>query len=224
MSRFKLAPSILSADFARLGEEVRAAEDAGADWIHFDVMDGQFVPNITVGPGVLEAVARSTSLPCDVHLMIERPELHIQSFIDAGARTVGVHVETCPHLHRTLQQIRSAGARACAVLNPSTPAILLREVLPCLDQILVMTVNPGFGGQSFIAETMPKLYEIRKWIELGRHAIDLEVDGGIALDTIEIAAQNGANAFVMGSAFYRCEGRDYKRFVEAVRARLEPYE
>jgi len=224
MSRFKIAPSVLSADFARLGEEVRAAEEAGADWIHVDVMDGQFVPNLTIGPAVLEAIARSTRLPCDVHLMIERPERHIQTFVDAGARMLGVHVETCPHLHGTLQQIRSAGARACAVLNPSTPAIALREVLPCLDQILVMTVNPGFGGQSFIAETMPKLYELRKWIDLGNHAIDLVVDGGIALDTVETAAQNGARVFVMGSAFFRCEGRDFKRFVETVRARLEPYE
>jgi ribulose-phosphate 3-epimerase len=146
----RIAPSILSADFARLGEEVRRVEDAGADWIHVDVMDGAFVPNITIGPLVVEAVRRTTALPLDVHLMIEKPERYVTDFVKAGASTVSVHVETCPHLHRTLAQIREAGARASVALNPATPASAVEPVLGEADQLLVMTVNPGFGGQKFI--------------------------------------------------------------------------
>src|SRR5215813_6591298 len=163
-----IAPSILSADFGRLADEVRAVEAAGADWIHVDVMDGRFVPNITIGPVVVEAVKRATTLPLDVHLMIVEPEKYIGDFAKAGAATIGVQVETSPHLHRTLAQIREAGARACAVLNPSTPASAVEPVLGDLDQILVMTVNPGFGGQSFIHSMLPKIEQLRRWIDARR--------------------------------------------------------
>ena len=221
MSEFVIAPSILSADFGRLAEEVRAVEAAEADWVHVDVMDGHFVPNITVGPDVVAAVARSTSLPLDVHLMIERPERYLERFVEAGASRLGVHVEACPHLHRVIHQIRDLGARASVVLNPATPASAIERVLGDVDQVLVMTVNPGFGGQSFIRSTMPKLYEIRKRTRALGRDIDIAVDGGIDLETIEEAVIHGANVFVMGSAFFR--SGDYKRFVDEVRARLAPY-
>ena len=174
----RIAPSILSAEFERLAEELAAIEQAGADWVHVDVMDGHFVPNITIGPLVVEAVKRSTSLPLDVHLMIEQPERYIDAFVAAGADTVGVHVETCPHLHRTIAQIRDAGARACVVLNPSTQATTIEPVLGDVDQVLVMTVNPGFGGQRFIPSMLPKIETIRGWIDARDLDVDLEVDGG----------------------------------------------
>ena len=221
MSCFKLAPSILSADFGRLGEEVRAAEEAGADWIHVDVMDGHFVPNLTIGPDVVAAIAKVATRPLDVHLMIEQPERYIERFARAGANAIGVHVEACPHLHRTLQQIRGCGVRNCVVLNPATPAESIRPVLPNVDQVLVMTVNPGFGGQPFIRETLPKLAQIRSWINRDGHTIDLVVDGGIDLESIEDVAMHGARVFVMGSAFFK--SGDYKLFVDQVRARLKPY-
>src|SRR5512139_1923996 len=159
-----LAPSILSADFARLGAELAACERAGADWIHVDVMDGHFVPNLTLGPVVVEALRAATRLPLDVHLMIEEPERSLEAYVRAGADRVGVHVETCPHLHRTLAQIREAGAKACVVLNPATPAIAVRPVLGDVDQVLVMSVNPGFGGQKFIPGVLRKLERLRHWI------------------------------------------------------------
>ncbi len=222
MSRFRIAPSILSADFGRLAEQVKAAEAAGADWLHIDVMDGHFVPNLTVGPDVTAAIARATSLPVDVHLMIEEPERYIERFVEAGASSIGVHVETCPHLHRTLSQIREAGARPCVVLNPATPAIALDPVLPEVDQVLVMTVNPGFGGQSFIRSTLPKITQLRRSArKLGRQ-LDLVVDGGIGLDTVEEVAIAGANVFVMGSAFF--SSPDFKAFVQQIRAKLDPLE
>jgi len=210
-----IAPSILAADFARLGEEVRAVSDAGADMIHVDVMDGRFVPNITIGPGVVEAIRRSTSLPLDVHLMIVEPERYIADFVEAGADIVGVHVETCPHLHRTLSQIREAGARACAVLNPGTPAASLEPVLDHLDQVLVMTVNPGFGGQSFIESTLGKIRSLRDWIDERGLDVALEVDGGIAPDTIGRAAGAGADVFVAGTAVFGAP--DYAGAIEALR-------
>jgi ribulose-phosphate 3-epimerase len=210
-----VAPSILAADFARLAEEIERVEQAGADWIHVDVMDGRFVPNITVGPVVVEAVRRSTALPLDVHLMIEEPERYVEAFVKAGANTVGVQVEACPHLHRTLGQIREAGARACAVLNPATPAAAVEAVLGDLDQVLVMTVNPGFGGQSFISTMLPKIELLRGWIDQRSCDVDLEVDGGITVDTIGPAARSGANAFVAGTAVFGAA--DYGEAIGALR-------
>lgn len=222
MSRFLIAPSILSADFGRLAEEVRAAEQAGADWIHVDVMDGRFVPNLTIGPAVVEAVAKVTSLPLDVHLMVEDPARFLEAFIGAGANALGVHVEACRHPHRAFDQIRELGARPCIVLNPETPGEAIRSLLPDVDQVLVMTVNPGFGGQALIRSTLPKLVQIRKWIDAQEHPIDLVVDGGIGADSVEEVALHGANVFVMGAAFFK--SGDYKLFVDRVHAILEPYE
>ncbi len=217
MSRgpIRIAPSILAADFTRLGEELQAIEQAGADWAHIDVMDGHFVPNITLGPFIVEAVKRATSLPLDVHLMIEEPERYIEDFVRAGANTVGVQVETCPHLHRTVGQIHDAGARACVVLNPATPASALDVVLPDVDQVLVMTVNPGFGGQKFIASMLPKIAALRAQIdELGLD-ITLEVDGGIASETIARAAAAGADTFVAGTAVFGAA--DYAEAIRTLR-------
>jgi ribulose-phosphate 3-epimerase len=222
MSRFKIAASILAADFGRLADDVRAAEQAGADWIHADVMDGHFVPNLTIGPDIVRACSGASGLPVNVHLMIEEPERYVEMFRGAGASTIGVHVEACANLHRNLQQIRDLGLRASVALNPATPAEAVREVLPCVDQVLVMTVNPGFGGQKFIRETLGKLQTIRKWIDLGGHEIDIVVDGGIDASTVEEVAINGANVFVMGSAFFH--SKDYKQFVDEIRSILSPYE
>ncbi len=221
MSRFRIAPSILSADFGRLAEEVRAAEEAGADWIHVDVMDGHFVPNITIGPAVVEALAKVTRLPLDVHLMVEEPARYLKPFVGAGANAVGVHVEACRDPQRAFAEIRELGARVCIVLNPETPAEAIRGLVPDVDQVLVMTVNPGFGGQELIRTTLPKLSQIRTWIDEEGHAIDLVVDGGVGLETVEDVARNGANVFVMGSAFFK--SGDYKLFVERIRALLKPY-
>jgi ribulose-phosphate 3-epimerase len=208
MSRtLRIAPSILSADFARLAEELASVERGGADWVHVDVMDGRFVPNITIGPLVVQAVKRSTALPLDVHLMIVEPERYVAEFVRAGAATVGVHVETCPHLHRTLSQIREAGARACAVLNPSTPAQAVEPVLGDLDQVLVMTVNPGFGGQKFIPSMLGKIETLRRWIDERGLEVSLEVDGGIGPETIAAAARAGADVFVAGNAVFGARDR-----------------
>ncbi len=205
MSRpaLRIAPSILAADFGRLAEEVRAVSRAGADWIHVDVMDGHFVPNLTIGPVVVEAVRTATELPLDVHLMIEAPERSLEAYAAAGADRIGVHVEACPHLHRTLAQIREAGAAATVVLNPATPAEAIEPVLGDVDQVLVMTVNPGFGGQSFIEAVLPKLARIRRWIDEAGLSVELEVDGGIGPGTIGRAARAGANVFVAGTAIFR---------------------
>lgn len=202
MSHIILAPSILSADFTRLGGQLAQCEAAGADWIHVDVMDGDFVPNITIGPLVVEACKRATRLPLDVHLMISHPERHLESFARAGADRLTVHVETCPHLHRTLQQIASLGVKPGVTLNPSTPAAMLRPVLPLADLVLVMTVNPGFGGQQFIDSMLPKISEIRGMLTDIHSTAWLEVDGGISAATLPLARQAGANAFVAGNAIF----------------------
>ena len=210
-----IAPSILSADFARLGDEVAAVTRAGADWIHVDVMDGHFVPNLTIGPLVVEAVRRSTALPLDVHLMIEKPERFVTEFVKAGAATIGVQVEACPHLHRTIAQIHEAGARASVVLNPGTPALAVEPVLSDLDQVLVMTVNPGFGGQKFIESMLAKIATLRGMIDERGRDVALEVDGGISLETIARAARAGADVFVAGTAVFGAP--DYAQAIAALR-------
>lgn len=197
-----IVPSILSADFSRLGEQVKEAEAGGAQRIQIDVMDGHFVPNITMGPMIVEAVRRNTSLPLETHLMITNPEQYIETFAKAGADIIIVHQEVCPHLHRVIQQIKATGKKAAVALNPSTPGFMLHEVLPLLDMVLVMTVNPGFGGQDFIAETMPKLAALRQHIQQSGLHCDLEVDGGIHEGTVARAVQAGANLLVAGSAVY----------------------
>ena len=198
----RIAPSILAADFGNLASEIRAVADAGADWIHVDVMDGHFVPNLTIGPVVVEAARAATELPLDVHLMIEEPERSLEAYVRAGADRVGVHVETCPHLHRTLAQVREAGAKACVVLNPSTPAVAVEPVLGDADQVLVMSVNPGFGGQRFIESSLDKIRQLRTWIDERELEVELEVDGGIGPGTIGRAAAAGANVFVAGTAVF----------------------
>jgi ribulose-phosphate 3-epimerase len=219
-ARTVLAPSILSVDFLNLGRELAACESAGADWIHVDVMDGAFVPTITMGPLIVEACRRGTRLPLDVHLMIEQPERHIESFAKAGAYRLTVHVETCPHLHRTLQFITSLGVKAGVTLNPSTPAAILQPVLPLADLVLVMTVNPGFGGQSFIPEMLPKVTEVRRMLdEIGSPAW-LEVDGGVSEQTIPALKKAGATAFVAGNAVFR-HPQGAAAGVQALRSVLE---
>jgi ribulose-phosphate 3-epimerase len=198
----RIAPSVLAANFGELAAEVRSVEAALADWIHVDVMDGRFVPNISIGPVVVEAVRGATGLPVDVHLMIEEPERYIDAFVKAGADSVGVHVEACPHLHRTLSQIREAGARACAVVNPGTPATALEPVLDALDQVLVMSVNPGFGGQRYLPGMASKIRQLRRWIDDRGLDVDLEVDGGITRETIGEASAAGADVFVAGTAVF----------------------
>ncbi len=198
-----IAPSILSADFARLGEELTACENAGADWIHVDVMDGHFVPNLTLGPLVVEACRRSTKLPLDVHLMIEKPESLLEAFAQAGAARITVHVETCPHLHRTLQQIQALGVKAGVTLNPSTPAVMLKEVLPLVDLVLVMTVNPGFGAQAFLPEMLPKITKLRQRLDQVNPSAWLEVDGGVSEKTLPALIKAGAEAFVAGNAVFK---------------------
>ncbi len=201
--KVKLAPSILSADFARLGEQVQEAEAAGADWIHVDVMDGHFVPNLTMGPVVVRSLRPHTRLPLDVHLMIEAPERLIPAFAEAGADRITVHVETCPHLHRTVQQIRGLGKKAGVALNPATPVVALEEILPYVDLILVMSVNPGFGGQQYIPTSTPKVARVREMLDAaGLTHVELEVDGGIGPHNVAEVVQAGATVIVAGSAVF----------------------
>jgi ribulose-phosphate 3-epimerase len=202
MRPIKIAPSILSADFGRLAEEVRAVTAAGADYVHVDVMDGHFVPNLTIGPMVVAAIRKATPLPLDVHLMIERPSDYIDAFAQAGADIIGVHEEACTHLHRVVQQIRHAGKRASVTLNPHTPWEHIRWVLEDVDQVLVMSVNPGFGGQAFIPNVVPKIRELRAEIVRRGLDVDIEVDGGIKVDNVALVAEAGANVVVAGSAVF----------------------
>ncbi|MCL7486755.1 MAG: ribulose-phosphate 3-epimerase [Desulfobulbaceae bacterium] len=202
MNSKMIAPSILSADFARLGEEVKAVEDAGADVIHVDVMDGHFVPNITIGPLVVKAVRKVTALPLDVHLMIADADRYIEDFAAAGADWITVHVEACPHLHRTIHQIRDLGKKAGAVLNPATSLTTLDQILPDLDLVMLMSVNPGFGGQSFIESSLGKIKELRRMLDAIDSQAGIEVDGGVGPATIADVAGAGANIFVAGSAVF----------------------
>ena len=206
-----IAPSILSADFTRLGEEVHAVEAAGADWIHADVMDGHFVPNITFGPLVVAAVRKITRLPIDVHLMIESPDRYIQAFAEAGADWISVQVETCPHLNRAVQQIKEAGAKAGVVLNPSTPLSALDWVLEYTDYVLIMSVNPGFGGQAFIGNSLDKIRRLRRMIGDRGLTTRIEVDGGIKENNIAEVAAAGADVFVAGSAIFG--QKDYRQVI-----------
>ena len=203
----RIAPSILSADFACLGEEIAAVTKAGADWIHVDVMDGHFVPNITIGPDVVKAIRPATSLPFDVHLMIAPVDPYVPDFADAGADIITAHAEAGPHLHRTIQHIKSMGKKAGVSLNPSTPATVIDHVLDDIDLVLVMTVNPGFGGQSFISGQLDKIRILRQMIDAGGRTIDLEVDGGINEKTARQAIDAGADVLVAGTATFQ-GGRD----------------
>jgi len=215
----KIAPSILSADFARLGEEIAAIEAAGADYVHIDVMDGQFVPNITIGPLIVEAVRRVTKLPLDVHLMIADPDRYIPSFAEAGADIIVVHAEATNHLHRTVQLIKSLGKRAGVSLNPATPLNALDYVLEDLDLVLLMTVNPGFGGQSFIEACIPKIQALRGIMDRRGVEAELEVDGGVKTDNIARIAHAGADVFVAGSAVFNSP--DYAATIAELKRRAK---
>lgn len=203
----KIAPSILAANFAKLGQEVKEVEEAGAELIHIDVMDGHFVPNITMGPIVVEALRPITQLPLDVHLMIENPDAYIEQFAKAGADYITVHVEACRHLHRTIQLIRSFGVKPGVVLNPHTPIESIQHILEDVDLVLFMTVNPGFGGQKFISSVVPKIEALSKVINERQLSVEIEVDGGITAETIVPCANAGATIFVAGSAIYNKENR-----------------
>ena len=217
----KIAPSILSADFGRLAEQVAEAAEAGADWIHVDVMDGHFVPNITIGPAVTAAVRAATDLPLDVHLMVERPELYLEAFADAGADYLTVHVEACTHLHRAVERIRMLDVRPGVTLNPATPAEAIAEMVPYVDLALVMSVNPGFGGQSYIPSSTAKIARLRAMLdERGTEGAELEVDGGVDRRTAGAAAAAGATVLVAGSAVFRHPGG----VAEAIRSLRETAE
>ena len=207
----KISPSILSADFSRLGEEIKAVEQAGADYIHIDVMDGHFVPNITIGPLIVKAAKKVTKLPLDVHLMISEPDKYLDDFIEAGSDILTVHVETCPHLNRTISYIREKGVKAGVSLNPSTPLTSLDYILEFVDMVLIMSVNPGFGGQKFIENTIQKIELLRILIDKNNLDIELNVDGGINVDNIEKIAKAGAGVFVSGSGIFNTE--DYKKTI-----------
>jgi ribulose-phosphate 3-epimerase len=210
-----IAPSLLAADFARLGEEVAAIEAAGADWLHLDIMDGHFVPNISFGPGVVKALRKHSRMPFDVHLMIAPADPYLAAFAEAGADLISLHPEAGPHLHRSLQTIRALGKKAGVVLNPGTPASAILPVLDLLDLVLVMTVNPGFGGQSFLQSQLPKIAELRRMIDAAGRPIHLQVDGGVTAETAPLCLQAGADALVAGTAVF---GKpDYAAAIAAIR-------
>ncbi|MFD1777850.1 ribulose-phosphate 3-epimerase [Fredinandcohnia salidurans] len=211
----KIAPSILSADFAKLGEEIKDVENGGADYIHVDVMDGHFVPNITIGPLIVEAIRPITKLPLDVHLMIENPDQYISAFANAGADIITVHVEACPHLHRTIQLIKSHGVKAGVVLNPATPVDTIKHIIEDIDLVLLMTVNPGFGGQKFIHSVLPKIEEVARMVKEKNLNVEIEVDGGVNEETARLCVEAGANVLVAGSAVYNQVDR--KAAIEKIR-------
>jgi ribulose-phosphate 3-epimerase len=211
----KIAPSILSADFAKLGEEITAVEKAGADYIHVDVMDGHFVPNITIGPLIVEAIRPVTKLPLDVHLMIDNPDQYIEAFAKAGADYITVHVEACRHLHRTIHHIKSFGIKAGVVLNPATPVNTIEHILKDIDMVLLMSVNPGFGGQKFIPEVLPKIRKVKEMADSIGKEIEIEIDGGVNAETAKLCIEAGANVLVAGSAIYDQE--DYAAAISLIR-------
>ncbi|WP_153124123.1 ribulose-phosphate 3-epimerase [Peribacillus tepidiphilus] len=211
----KIAPSILSADFSKLADEIRDVEAGGADYIHVDVMDGHFVPNITIGPLIVEAIRPVTKLPLDVHLMIENPDLYIEAFAKAGADYITVHVEACKHLHRTIHYIKSLGVKAGVVLNPATPVESIQHIIADVDMVLLMSVNPGFGGQKFIPEVLPKIRKVKEMaLEKNPH-LEIEVDGGVNAETAKLCIDAGANVLVAGSAIYN--QADRKKAIDAIR-------
>ncbi len=213
----KIAPSILSADFSRLGEEIKAAEEAGADLIHVDVMDGRFVPNITIGPPVVKSVKKIATIPLDVHLMIEEPDRYVKAFSDSGADIITVHQEACVHLHRTIQGIKECNVKAAVSINPATPPGHIEPVLTDVDIVLVMSVNPGFGGQKFIPESLSKIALLRRMTDERNLSVEIEVDGGVNVDNVADVRRAGADIVVMGNAFYN--SADYAETVRTVRER-----
>lgn len=214
----KIAPSILSANFLKLGEEIRAAEEAGADMIHIDIMDGHFVPNITIGPFIVESIRKITTLPLDVHLMIEEPDTYLKDCIKAGADYITVHLEASVHLHRTVHWIKEGGVKAGVSLNPATPVWSLEYILPDIDLALLMSVNPGFGGQGFIPQILGKIKTLKQFIEERDLSVLIEVDGGINLDNAKDVASAGTDILVMGSAFFN--STDYKELMKSLKERL----
>jgi ribulose-phosphate 3-epimerase len=215
----KIAPSILSADFSRLGEEVRAVEQAGGDVIHVDVMDGHFVPNITIGPLVVQGLKKLTSLPLDVHLMIEEPGRYIEAFAQAGSDWITVHVEVCPHLKQMIKKIRQLNVRPGIVLKPATSLKTIYSVLGEIDLVLIMSVNPGFGGQSFIPSTLRKIERLRKIIDQNHYPLEIEVDGGIKIENIREVSRSGGNIFVVGTGFFKT--KDYEETIRKLRQEVE---
>ena len=216
----KIAPSILSADFAYLADEIAKVTEAGADMIHVDVMDGHFVPNFTIGPPIVKAIRKVTRLPLDVHLMMTNPENYIHDFIKAGSNYITVHVETCPHLHRTIQSIKEEGVKAGVTLNPATPLSSVEEILGEVDLLLIMSVNPGFGGQSFIPSVLEKLRRARTMIDQRGAKVELEIDGGIKVENAAAIAQAGADILVSGSAIF--QSKDYKDTIQKMRKAIGP--
>lgn len=218
MRKVRIAPSILSSDFAHLADEIAAVEQAGADLVHVDVMDGHFVPNLTIGPLIVEALHKVTALPLDVHLMMTNPDVFIREFAEAGATYLTVHVEACPHLHRTVQSIKEKGVQAGVTLNPATPLSSVEEVLPDVDLLLIMSVNPGFGGQRFIVRVLDKIKQARTMIDRTGRSVLLEVDGGVKVDNAAAIVAAGVDILVAGSAIFEAPGRDYRRVIAQLRA------